>query len=44
VHQLLRAIGERYHFTTEDDIMLPTDTGDTDFPDELIVADGTKEV
>ncbi|KAI5574654.1 hypothetical protein BDE02_10G158400 [Populus trichocarpa] len=44
VHQLLRAIGERYHFTTEDDIMLPTDTGDTDFPDELIVADVTKEV
>ncbi|XP_061974641.1 probably inactive leucine-rich repeat receptor-like protein kinase At5g48380 [Populus nigra] len=44
VHQLLKAIGERYHFTTEDDIMLPTDTGDTDFPDELIVADGTKEV
>lgn len=44
VHQLLRAIGERYHFTTEDDIVLPADTGDTDFPDELIVADGTKEV
>jgi hypothetical protein len=44
VHQLLRAIGERYHFTTEDDIVLPTDTGDTDFPDELIVADATKEV
>ncbi|GLT45430.1 hypothetical protein SLA2020_192610 [Shorea laevis] len=38
VHQLLRAIGERYHFTTEDDIMLPSNTGDTDFPDELIVA------
>nr|TKS07617.1 hypothetical protein D5086_0000110830 [Populus alba] len=38
VHQLLRAIGERYHFTTDDDIMLPSDTGDTAFPDELIVA------
>ncbi|KAJ6902444.1 inactive leucine-rich repeat receptor-like protein kinase [Populus alba x Populus x berolinensis] len=37
-HQLLRAIGERYHFTTDDDIMLPSDTGDTAFPDELIVA------
>ncbi|KAG5240064.1 inactive leucine-rich repeat receptor protein [Salix suchowensis] len=33
-----RAIGERYHFTTEDDIILPSFTGDTAFPDELIVA------
>ncbi|KAJ6772496.1 RECEPTOR-LIKE PROTEIN 55 [Salix koriyanagi] len=41
VHQLLRTIGERYYFTTEDDITLPTDAGDTDFPDELIVADAT---
>ncbi|KAJ6718171.1 RECEPTOR-LIKE PROTEIN 55 [Salix purpurea] len=41
VHQLLRTIGERYYFTTEDDITLPTDEGDTDFPDELIVADAT---
>ncbi|KAJ6432394.1 hypothetical protein OIU84_019605 [Salix udensis] len=39
VHQLLRTIGERYYFTTEDDITLPTDAGDTDFPDELIVVD-----
>lgn len=44
VFQLLRAIGERYHFTTDDEIMLPSDTGDTDFPDELIVACYTKEV
>lgn len=45
VHQLLRAIGERYHFTTDDDIMLPSKTGDTAFPDELIVAtEVTKEV
>ncbi|KAH8501272.1 hypothetical protein H0E87_016185, partial [Populus deltoides] len=44
VHQLLMAIG-RYHFTTDDDIMLPSDTGDTAFPDELIVAtEVTKEV
>ncbi|KAF9674514.1 hypothetical protein SADUNF_Sadunf10G0135100 [Salix dunnii] len=42
VHQLLRTIGERYYFTTEDDLMLPTDAGDTDFPDELIVAGVTK--
>ncbi|KAJ6324981.1 hypothetical protein OIU76_012130 [Salix suchowensis] len=41
VHQLLRTIGERYYFTTEDDITLPTDAGDTDFPDELIVAVAT---
>uniref|UniRef100_A0A6N2M7A8 Protein kinase domain-containing protein n=1 Tax=Salix viminalis TaxID=40686 RepID=A0A6N2M7A8_SALVM len=38
VHQLLGAIGERYHFTTEDDIIFPSDTGDIAFPDELIVA------
>ncbi|KAB5544445.1 hypothetical protein DKX38_012557 [Salix brachista] len=45
VHQLLRAIGERYHFTTEDDIILPSHTGDTAFPDELIVANEvTREV
>ncbi|GAB4855911.1 hypothetical protein Ancab_024551 [Ancistrocladus abbreviatus] len=41
VHQLLRAIGERYHFTTDDEIMLPLDSSDVDFPDELIVARGT---
>ncbi|KAF9677011.1 hypothetical protein SADUNF_Sadunf08G0062900 [Salix dunnii] len=45
VHQLLGAIGERYHFTTEDDIICPSDTGDTAFPDELIVAnEETREV
>ncbi|KAJ6690068.1 hypothetical protein OIU85_006359 [Salix viminalis] len=45
VHQLLRAIGERYYFTTEDDIILPSYTGDTAFPDELIVANEvTREV
>ncbi|XP_075635548.1 probably inactive leucine-rich repeat receptor-like protein kinase At5g48380 isoform X2 [Castanea sativa] len=38
VYQLLRAIGERYHFTTDDDIFMPTDTSDANFPDELIVA------
>lgn len=36
VYQLLRAIGERYHFTTDDDILVPTT--DADYPDELIVA------
>lgn len=38
VYQLLRAIAERYHFTTDDEIMLPSNTGDPNFPDELIVA------
>ncbi|KAK9747784.1 hypothetical protein RND81_02G014800 [Saponaria officinalis] len=45
VYQLLRAIGERYHFSTNDDIMLPTDAGDADKTWELIVArDGTDEL
>ncbi|KAJ8748198.1 hypothetical protein K2173_000606 [Erythroxylum novogranatense] len=38
VYQLLRAIGERYHFTAEDDILLPSDTGDDGYFEELIVA------
>ncbi|KAL2941416.1 hypothetical protein RDABS01_029766 [Bienertia sinuspersici] len=38
VYQLLRAIGEKYHFTVDDEIMVPTETSDVDFPDELIVA------
>ncbi|XP_027349673.1 probably inactive leucine-rich repeat receptor-like protein kinase At5g48380 [Abrus precatorius] len=38
VYQFLRAIGSRYNFTTEDEIMLPTDTGDIDNLEELIVA------
>ncbi|KAG5107895.1 hypothetical protein JHK84_044802 [Glycine max] len=38
VYQLLRAIGGRYNFTTEDDILVPTDIGNTDNMQELIVA------
>ena len=38
VYQLLRAIGERYNFTAEDEILMPSDTGDTDYIEELIVA------
>lgn len=38
VYQLLRAVGERYHFTTDDDILLPTLSTDADYGDELIVA------
>lgn len=38
VYQLLRAIGEKYHFTIEDEIMVPTEASDAGFPDELIVA------
>ncbi|XP_010547175.1 PREDICTED: probably inactive leucine-rich repeat receptor-like protein kinase At5g48380 [Tarenaya hassleriana] len=38
VYQFLRAIGESYHFTTEDDILVPTESGGADFVEELIVA------
>ena len=38
VYQLLRAIGERYHFTADEEIFVPTNTDDISFPDELIVA------
>ncbi|CAN1236007.1 Probably inactive leucine-rich repeat receptor-like protein kinase At5g48380 [Linum grandiflorum] len=38
VYQLLRAIGEKYQFTAEDEMMMPTDDGDADFMEELIVA------
>ncbi|GMI66328.1 BAK1-interacting receptor-like kinase 1 [Hibiscus trionum] len=38
VYQLLRAIGERYHFTTDDEILMPSDVGDVDYLEELIVA------
>ncbi|XWS75972.1 hypothetical protein CRYUN_Cryun01aG0137200 [Craigia yunnanensis] len=43
VYQLLRAIGERYNFTTEDEILMPSDTGDADYMEELIVAREVKE-
>ncbi|XP_027335142.1 probably inactive leucine-rich repeat receptor-like protein kinase At5g48380 isoform X1 [Abrus precatorius] len=38
VYQLLRAIGGRYNIITEDDLLLPTDIGDTENLGELIVA------
>ncbi|XP_008788252.2 probably inactive leucine-rich repeat receptor-like protein kinase At5g48380 [Phoenix dactylifera] len=38
VYQLLRAIGERYHFTADDEIMLQPESTDADYLDELIVA------
>ncbi|KAK7350547.1 hypothetical protein VNO77_09286 [Canavalia gladiata] len=38
VYQLLRAIGDKYNFTTEDEILVPTDIGYTDNMEELIVA------
>lgn len=38
VYQLLRAIGGAYNFTTEDEILLPEDIGDTENMVELIVA------
>ncbi|KAJ9176703.1 hypothetical protein P3X46_011986 [Hevea brasiliensis] len=44
VYQLLRAIGEKYHFTTDDEIMMPSDNGDTDYIEELIVAQEVRGV
>nr|XP_043609366.1 probably inactive leucine-rich repeat receptor-like protein kinase At5g48380 [Erigeron canadensis] len=41
VYQLLRAIGQNYHFTVDDEILMPTDTGDVG-DIELIVARETK--
>ena len=38
VYQLLRAIGEKYHFSAGDDMMLPPLSTDGETPDELIVA------
>ncbi|CAN4098629.1 unnamed protein product [Withania somnifera] len=38
VYQLLRAIGERYHFTTEDDILMLSESDNGFQMDELIVA------
>lgn len=38
VYQLLRAIGGRYNFTTEDEILVPTDIGYADNLEELIVS------
>ncbi|KNA12062.1 hypothetical protein SOVF_129280 [Spinacia oleracea] len=38
VYQFLRSIGESYHFTADDEIMVPTETSDAGFPSELIVA------
>lgn len=38
VYQLLRAIGERYHFTADDDILMQPESTDTGYLDVLIVA------
>lgn len=38
VYQLVRAIGERYDFSANDEIFVPSSTGDADYADELIVA------
>ncbi|XP_031287811.1 probably inactive leucine-rich repeat receptor-like protein kinase At5g48380 [Pistacia vera] len=42
VYQLLRAIGEKYQFTADDDIMQLSNTDDAEFQDELIVAPDAK--
>ncbi|GAB4835335.1 hypothetical protein Ancab_000246 [Ancistrocladus abbreviatus] len=38
VYQLLRAIGMKYHFSTDDEIVLPLNSSADDFLNELIVA------
>ncbi|KAG8085584.1 hypothetical protein GUJ93_ZPchr0010g11278 [Zizania palustris] len=38
VYQLLRAIGEKYHFSADDELMLPPLNADGETLDELIVA------
>uniref|UniRef100_A0A2N9ET20 non-specific serine/threonine protein kinase n=1 Tax=Fagus sylvatica TaxID=28930 RepID=A0A2N9ET20_FAGSY len=43
VFQLLRAIGERYNFAIEDEMLMPSSTGDADCFEELIVAREEKE-
>uniref|UniRef100_A0A2P2MTK2 Probably inactive leucine-rich repeat receptor-like protein kinase At5g48380 n=1 Tax=Rhizophora mucronata TaxID=61149 RepID=A0A2P2MTK2_RHIMU len=42
VYQLLRATGEQYHFTMEEEILMPLDTGDIDDVEELIVGQEVK--
>ncbi|CAH8362111.1 unnamed protein product [Eruca vesicaria subsp. sativa] len=37
VYQFLRAIGESYNFTTEDDILVQSESGEGDFIEEMIV-------
>ncbi|KAG6647512.1 probably inactive leucine-rich repeat receptor-like protein kinase At5g48380 [Carya illinoinensis] len=43
VYQFLRAIGEKYHFTTDDEILMPSDCTDANCLDELIVARETTQ-
>ncbi|KAK4369236.1 hypothetical protein RND71_013028 [Anisodus tanguticus] len=43
VYQLLRAIGERYNFTTENDILMPSESDDGFQMVEFIVAQDVKE-
>lgn len=38
VYQLLRAIGEKYNFTADDEILMPSDIGGADYIEELIVS------
>ncbi|XP_065873794.1 probably inactive leucine-rich repeat receptor-like protein kinase At5g48380 [Euphorbia lathyris] len=38
VYQFLRSIGQRYQFTTDDELMMPSDDGQADVMDELIVS------
>ncbi len=42
VYQLLRAIGEHYNFTTDDEILMPTDTGDAGHIELIVAREGTQ--
>ncbi|KAK4743909.1 hypothetical protein SAY87_010221 [Trapa incisa] len=43
VYQLLRAVGERYNFSTENDIMVPTDSGDAQWSELIVARDSTMD-
>ncbi|CAI9778645.1 unnamed protein product [Fraxinus pennsylvanica] len=44
VYQFLRAIGQKYNFAAEDDILLPSNSGDDDQLVELIIAQHPEEI
>ncbi|KAH6814445.1 BAK1-interacting receptor-like kinase 1 [Perilla frutescens var. frutescens] len=44
VYQFLRAIGQRYDFTTEDDILMPTDAGDVQLVELIVARDDVQRI
>ncbi|KAF8005680.1 hypothetical protein BT93_K0074 [Corymbia citriodora subsp. variegata] len=43
VYQFLRAVGDPYRFSTDNELMMPIDSGDSDCLEELIVAREAKD-